>query len=236
VKDLKGKTVAVPGMGTDHHLVVVSVAAYIGLDRRSDITFVTPATAEAMQLLAEGKIDAMMGFPPEPPELRPRKIGHVVVNMTTDRPWSQYFCCMLASNWNFVRRHPVATKRAVRLLEAGSDYPDPTHLPDELKYDCHQAASQAGALHNWSFLGQATPQQPRRIAVPRGKAVVGTSAVNHQIFLRGLQEDYDGCAALGNHPRSGGVGAFPLNKADGIRMSTALTYLPSCRHRIRQSQ
>src|SRR5262245_65862300 len=54
------------------------------------------------------------------------------------------------------------------------------------------------APHNWSFLGQATPQQPRMISVPRGKVVVGTSAINHQIFLRGPQEDYDGWAALGN--------------------------------------
>ena len=89
-------------------------------------------------------------------------------------------------------------QRSVLLLEAGPDYPDPTHLPDELKYDCHQAASQAGAPHNWSFLGQATPQQPRPIAVPRGKVVGGTSAINHQIFLHGPQEDYDGWAALGN--------------------------------------
>ena len=34
-----------------------------------------------------------------------------------------------------------------------------------------------------------------------------------------------------NHPTSGGVGAFPLNNPDGIRMSTALTYLQGCRHR-----
>jgi NitT/TauT family transport system substrate-binding protein len=116
VKDLKGKTVVVPGMGTSHHLVVASMAAYVGLDPRSDITFVTPATDEAIRLLAAGEIDAMMGFPPEPQELRAKQIGHVVFNMTTDRPWSQYFCCMLAGNRDFVRRHPVATKRAVRAL------------------------------------------------------------------------------------------------------------------------
>jgi len=59
-------------------------------------------------------------------------------------------------------------RRSVLLLEAGLDYPDPAHLPDELKYDRHQAASQPGAPHNWSFLGQATPQQPKPIPVPRG--------------------------------------------------------------------
>jgi choline dehydrogenase len=90
------------------------------------------------------------------------------------------------------------SQRSVLLLEAGPDYPDPTLLPDELKYDCHQAASQAGAPHNWSFLGRATRQQPTPVPVPRGKVVGGTSAINHQIFLRGPQEDYDGWAALGN--------------------------------------
>ena len=32
----------------------------------------------------------------------PQQIGHVVVNSTTDRPWSQYFCCMVAANREFV--------------------------------------------------------------------------------------------------------------------------------------
>jgi NitT/TauT family transport system substrate-binding protein len=116
VKDLRGKTVAVPGMESSHHIVVISLAAYVGLDPRKDITFVTPSTDEAIRLLAEGKIDAMMGFPPEPQRLRALKVGHVIWDMTSDRPWSQYFCCMLGANREFVRQHPVATKRALRAI------------------------------------------------------------------------------------------------------------------------
>jgi len=41
-----------------------------------------------MQFFIDGKADAFMGLPPETLELRARKIGHVVVNTTTDRPWS----------------------------------------------------------------------------------------------------------------------------------------------------
>jgi len=69
-----------------------------------------------MQFFIDGQADAFMGFPPEPQELRARKIGHVVVSMTTDRPWSQYFCCMLIANRAFVRHHPSATKRALRAI------------------------------------------------------------------------------------------------------------------------
>lgn len=33
-----------------------------------------------------------------------------------DRPWSQYFCCMVAGNSEFTRKHPVATTRALRAV------------------------------------------------------------------------------------------------------------------------
>jgi len=92
------------------------MVAYVGLDPRKDVNFVTQPGGESMRLLADGKIDAYLGFPPEPQELRAKQIGHVVVNSAVDRPWSQYFCCMVAGNREFVQKHPVATKRALRAI------------------------------------------------------------------------------------------------------------------------
>jgi NitT/TauT family transport system substrate-binding protein len=120
ISDLKGKTVAVQALGSSQHVFLASMIAYVGLDPRKDIHWVTYPSTEAVQLLAEGKLDAFLAFPPEPQELRARKIGHVVVSSAVDRPWSQYFCCMVAANRDFVRMRPVATKRAVRaILKAG---------------------------------------------------------------------------------------------------------------------
>ena len=51
----------------------------------------------------------------------PETSGHVVVNTAVDRPWSQYFCCMVAGNQEFVRKHPVATKRALRAILKAAD-------------------------------------------------------------------------------------------------------------------
>jgi NitT/TauT family transport system substrate-binding protein len=45
----------------------------------------------------------------------------MVVSSMMDRPWSQYFCCMVAGNRAFVRNHPVATKRALRALLKAAD-------------------------------------------------------------------------------------------------------------------
>jgi NitT/TauT family transport system substrate-binding protein len=39
-----------------------------------------------------------------------------IMSSTEERPWSQYFCCVLSSNREFVRAHPVAAKRAVRAI------------------------------------------------------------------------------------------------------------------------
>jgi len=185
----------------------------------------------------------------------------------------------------------------VLLLEAGPDYPDFEQYPDELKYGYKLVASLTGRTHNWSFVGKGTPQQTKTQPVPRGKVVGGSSAINGQVFLRGVPEDYDNwgswgndewtylkvlpyfrkletdtdirddfhgsdgpipvcrpkredwlplqsafyqaCMAAGfpedrdmNHPESTGVGPIPMNNPDGIRMSTALTYINPNRHRL----
>ena len=45
----------------------------------------------------------------------------MVVNSALDHPWSQYFCCMVLGNREFVRTHPVATKRALRAILKAAD-------------------------------------------------------------------------------------------------------------------
>jgi len=114
VRDLKGKTVAVPNLG--RRAFVRSIASFIGLDPRKDIVWVDANAKDSMDMLADGKVDAYMGFAPEPEELLARKVGHVLVDTLTDKPWSQYFCCLLAGNREFVRKNPVATKRALRAI------------------------------------------------------------------------------------------------------------------------
>jgi NitT/TauT family transport system substrate-binding protein len=121
IHDLKGKRVAVTDLGSGRHVFLAVMAAYVGLDPRQDIQWVTPPAAEAMQLFAAGQVDAFMAFPPEPQALRRQQIGHVVVNTTLDRPWEQYFCCMVTGNQAFVRKYPVATKRAVRAILKATD-------------------------------------------------------------------------------------------------------------------
>ena len=116
VKDLKGKAVALPSLGASRQAFVASILKNVGLDPQKDVQWVVHPPAEAMRLLAEGKVDGWLGFPPEPQEFRARRIGHVLVDTKSDRPWSQYFCCMIGGNRDFVRKYPIATKKVVRAI------------------------------------------------------------------------------------------------------------------------
>jgi NitT/TauT family transport system substrate-binding protein len=121
IVDLKGRSVGVPGLGTSPHVFTASIATHVGLDPAKDINWVSSRSPRPIELFADGKIDAFLGFPPEPQELRARKLGRVIVNSATDRPWSQYFCCMLVGNTRYVRQRPVATKRVVRAMLKAAD-------------------------------------------------------------------------------------------------------------------
>jgi NitT/TauT family transport system substrate-binding protein len=121
VADLKGKSVGVYGLGDSTHVFLAATAAHVGLDPANDIRWVTDPKVKPMELFADGKLDAFLGAPPEPQELRARKIGHVIFSSSVDRPWSQYFCCMLGGNREFIQKHPVATKRVLRAILKAAD-------------------------------------------------------------------------------------------------------------------
>jgi NitT/TauT family transport system substrate-binding protein len=121
IADLKGRSVGIPYSSSSPHTFVAIMTSYIGLDYTKDINWIITSPVQPKQLFIERKIDAFLGFPPETQELRERKIGHVIASSTQDHPWSQYFCCMLAGNTEFVRKYPAATKRVLRAILKATD-------------------------------------------------------------------------------------------------------------------
>ena len=88
-------------------------------------------------------------------------------------------------------------QRSVLLLEAGPDYPEFEHLPEEIKFGFASGVDTVTTHHNWEFQARGTDAGPL-LSIPRGKVTGGTSAINGQVFLRGVPEDYDSWAAAGN--------------------------------------
>ena len=88
--------------------------------------------------------------------------------------------------------------RSVLLLEAGPDFTDFEHWPAELRDGVSQEASTPGGPYNWSYQAIGTAEQERPMEIARGRAIGGSGSVNGQVFLRGVPEDYDGWADVGN--------------------------------------
>jgi NitT/TauT family transport system substrate-binding protein len=121
IRDLKGKRVPIPALASIEHIMLSSMAAYVGIDPKQIDWVQAGSIAASQRLFEEHKVDAFLGFAPQPQELRAKKIGRVILNTTQDKPWSQYFCCSLGGNRDFIAKHPVATKRAVRAFLKAAD-------------------------------------------------------------------------------------------------------------------
>jgi NitT/TauT family transport system substrate-binding protein len=122
VADLKDRSVGVQALRSPEHLFLSMIAANVGIDPGKEIGWVTNRPVRPKQLFIDGKIDAFLGFPPEPQALRDKRIGRVILDSAVDRPWSQYFCCMLAGSLDYIQNHPVATKRVVRAILKAADF------------------------------------------------------------------------------------------------------------------
>jgi NitT/TauT family transport system substrate-binding protein len=121
VADLKGRSVGIPVLESAPHVFLSAMAVLVGLDPTKDINWVTSMDPKPSELFLGGKVDAFLSFPPEPQRLRAQGVSHVIMNSGQDRPWSQYFCCMLVANPDFVRTKPIATKRVVRAILRATD-------------------------------------------------------------------------------------------------------------------
>jgi NitT/TauT family transport system substrate-binding protein len=72
VLDLKGRRVSAgQASGSDPHIYVSAMATYVGLDPRTDIEWVQSDVAP-VKLFEEGKVDAILSFPPEAQAVRRR--------------------------------------------------------------------------------------------------------------------------------------------------------------------
>jgi NitT/TauT family transport system substrate-binding protein len=121
IADLKGKRVGVQFIGSTPHVLLSIMVAQIGLDPVNDIRWITGPNVDPMQLFVDGRVDVFVGSPPWSLDLRERHIGDIILRSAVDRPWAQYFCCMLGGNRDYVRNHPVATKRVVRAMLKATD-------------------------------------------------------------------------------------------------------------------
>lgn len=132
VADLKGKRVGIWALNDHPHVFLSLIVNYVGLDPRHDIEWVVGPSP--MQDFIDGKVDAFLADTSAFSKVRSDEIGHTIVSNLVDRPWSEYYCCMVAGRADYVEQYPLATKRVLRAILKAADFcaSDPTSAAREL--------------------------------------------------------------------------------------------------------
>jgi NitT/TauT family transport system substrate-binding protein len=121
MRDFKGKTVSIISPDFNDGLFMAMTLANVGLDLSKDVKVVNYPPTEYARLLASGEIDAVLAIPPVSTDLRAKGIGRVIINSVVDPPWSNYYCCGAFANRDWMEKHPVAAKRALRAVLKAAD-------------------------------------------------------------------------------------------------------------------
>jgi NitT/TauT family transport system substrate-binding protein len=127
VRDLRGKRVAVfkRDASDQFFLFFSTLCAYVGIDPLTNVSFFEVGGDYRGLLTAylEGRSDAFLAAADGAAMLKrePKNPGTKILDQTTDKPWSQYLCCLLIANRDWARQYPVATKRFTRAVLRAAD-------------------------------------------------------------------------------------------------------------------
>ncbi len=120
VRDLKGKTVAIPSRFSTHNLLLRRLLEREGLDAERDVTLTELPPPEMVQALARGSISAFIVAEPFGAQAELRKLGKVLA--FSKDIWPNHVCCALNAREDLIAAHPEAVQELVSALTAAGRF------------------------------------------------------------------------------------------------------------------
>src|SRR5262245_54944599 len=116
VRDLRGKRIGVPGMGTPPFIFANRVLGANGVDASKEITWLVFPAGELGLALDKGEVDAVADSEPIGSMLVEQGKVRNVADQAADPPYNTEYCCAVLANGKFLARNPKATAAATRAL------------------------------------------------------------------------------------------------------------------------
>jgi NitT/TauT family transport system substrate-binding protein len=116
VKDLRGKRIGVPGMGTPPFIFANRVLGANGIDASKEITWLVYPAGELGLALDKGEVDAVANSEPIGSLLLSQGKVRNVADQAADAPYNDEYCCAVLVNGKFLARNPKASAAATRAL------------------------------------------------------------------------------------------------------------------------
>jgi NitT/TauT family transport system substrate-binding protein len=116
IKDMKGKRIGVPGMGTPPFIFSSRVLGANGIDATKDVTWIVYPAGELGLALDKGDVDAVATSEPIGSMLIAQGKVRNIADQAEDKPYSDEYCCAVIANGKFLKANPKATAAATRAL------------------------------------------------------------------------------------------------------------------------
>ena len=116
IKDLRGKRIGVPGMGTPPFIFANRVLGANGIDPGKEITWRVFPAGELGLALDKGEVDAVADSEPIGSLLLADGKVRNVADQAKDAPYKDEYCCAVIVNGKFLAKNPKAAAAATRAL------------------------------------------------------------------------------------------------------------------------
>jgi NitT/TauT family transport system substrate-binding protein len=116
IKDLRGKRIGVPGMGTPPFIFANRVLGANGIDAGKEITWRVFPAGELGLALDKGEVDAVADSEPIGSLLLADGKVRNVADQAKDAPYKDEYCCAVIVNGKFLAKNPKAAAAATRAL------------------------------------------------------------------------------------------------------------------------
>lgn len=116
VKDLRGKRIGVPGMGTPPFIFANRVLGANGIDPKTEITWLVFPAGELGLALDKGEVDAVADSEPIGSMLIAQGKVRKIADQVEDEPYSAEYCCAVIVSGKFLAQNPKASAAATRAL------------------------------------------------------------------------------------------------------------------------
>ncbi len=116
VRDLRGKRIGVPGMGTPPFIFANRVLGANGIDPSKEITWLVFPAGELGLALDKGEVDAVADSEPIGSLLIAQGTVRNIADQAADLPYSFEYCCAVLVNGKFLANNPKTSAAATRAL------------------------------------------------------------------------------------------------------------------------
>jgi NitT/TauT family transport system substrate-binding protein len=116
IKDLRGKRIGVPGMGTPPFIFANRVLGANGIDAKTEITWLVFPAGELGLALDKGEVDAVANSEPIGSMLIAQGKVRNIADQAADEPYASEYCCAVIANGKYLAKNPKATAAATRAL------------------------------------------------------------------------------------------------------------------------